>query len=72
MAQKQSWHDLSRRQQRAILAFGAAELVVTTIAVADLIRRPSAQVRGAKLAWLPAMVVQPFGPLAYLRWGRRR
>ncbi|MFI1995544.1 PLD nuclease N-terminal domain-containing protein [Actinoplanes sp. NPDC020271] len=72
MAQKKSWHDLSRGQQGAILTVGAAELVITTIAVADLIRRPAVQVRGPKPAWLPVMLVQPFGPLAYLAWGRRR
>ncbi|AEV86573.1 membrane protein [Actinoplanes sp. SE50] len=72
MPEKKSWSDLSRGQQRAIMALAAAELVVTTVALADLIRRPGVQVRGRKLAWLPAPAVQPFGPLAYLRWGRRR
>ncbi|BCY13069.1 PLD nuclease N-terminal domain-containing protein [Actinoplanes sp. L3-i22] len=72
MAQKKTWHDLSRGQQRAILVIGAAELVVTTIAAIDLIRRPADRIRGPKPAWFPALAVQPFGPLAYLRWGRRR
>ncbi len=49
-----------------------AELVLTTIAVADLARRPARQMRGSKLLWLVTFVVQPFGPILYLLVGRRR
>ncbi len=66
------WADLPRGQQAAIVALGAAEVVLTTIAVADLVRRPGAQVRGPKLLWALGFGVQPFGPVAYLLLGRRR
>jgi hypothetical protein len=38
--------------QGAIIAGGFAEMVVTTIALRDLIRRSSSKVRGPKLLWL--------------------
>ena len=70
--QKRRWSDLSPRQQRAIVLGAFAELVVTTIAVADLARRPARQLRGSKPVWLVTFVVQPFGPVLYLLVGRRR
>ncbi|MEI2713368.1 MAG: PLDc N-terminal domain-containing protein [Nocardioides sp.] len=70
--EKRRWSDLTRTQRHAILTAGAAELALTTYALVDLARRDPAQVRGRRSLWPLAFVVQPFGPLAYLRWGRRR
>ena len=64
-------HDLTPTQQRLIVVGGAVEVALTTWCLRDLARRPPAQVHGPKALWLPAMVVQPVGPLAYLLWGRR-
>jgi hypothetical protein len=72
VAQKKSWSDLSAGQRAAVVAGGVAELVVTTRAVRDLVRRPSAQVRGPKALWFLAAFVQPVGPAAYFLVGRRR
>jgi len=68
---KKRWSDLGPVEQRAIIAGGAAEAVMTSYALVDLARRPKSRVRGPKLLWVLGFVVQPFGPLAYLRWGRR-
>jgi hypothetical protein len=68
---KKRWSDLTRTQQQAIAAGAVVELVLTTVALADLARRPASDVRGVKAVWVVAMVVQPFGPLAYLSLGRR-
>jgi hypothetical protein len=68
---KVRWSDLSPRVQTAIVVGGIAELVMTTIAVADLARRPATQVRGSKLLWLGTFVVQPVGPILYFLAGRR-
>ena len=69
---KKRWSDLSPRQQQAIKLGAIAEVVLTTIAVVDLARRPSGQFRGPKPLWLATFVVQPFGPITYLLAGRRR
>ena len=53
------------------MAAGAAEVVVTAVALRDLAHRPAAEVRGSKLAWVLSFIVQPFGPLAYFATGRR-
>jgi hypothetical protein len=53
------------------VALGAAELVLSGVALADLARRPRALVRGPKALWLLSVFVQPIGPIAYLALGRR-
>jgi hypothetical protein len=69
--QKRSWEDLTPRQRAVIVAGGAVELVITTVALVDLVRRPKRLVRGPKRRWLMGFAVQPFGPIAYLAFGRR-
>ncbi|MGZ4464384.1 MAG: PLD nuclease N-terminal domain-containing protein [Nocardioides sp.] len=68
---KKRWSDLTPTQRRAIVLGGAAEAVLTAVALRDLARRPAAAVRGPRAAWAASFVVQPFGPLAYLVAGRR-
>jgi hypothetical protein len=76
--QDEAGHDRPRRgdpprgQQAGIIALGVAEVVLTALAVADLVRRPRAQVRGPKALWVVGFGVQPFGPATYLLLGRRR
>ena len=50
---------------------GVAEVVVTSVALRDLVRRPAALVRGPKWLWAPALFVQPVGSPLYLVAGRR-
>jgi hypothetical protein len=69
---KKRWSDFTPMQQKAIIGGAIAELVITTLAVRDLRRRPRREVRGWKPAWLVTFVVQPFGPLLYFLVGRRR
>jgi hypothetical protein len=69
--EKKKWSDLTPTQQKAIIAGGAVELVLTAVALRDLARRPAAKVRGRKSLWVLSFVVQPFGPIAYLLRGRR-
>ena len=68
---KKRWSDYSPRQQTAIVLGAIAELILTTIALGDLARRPARQVRGSKLLWLVTVFVQPVGPFLYFLVGRR-
>jgi len=65
------WNSLTPTQQRLIVAGSVVEVVLTTVAIVDLVRRPAAQVRGPKWAWVLGCAVQPVGPIAYLAVGRR-
>ena len=68
---KKRWSDFSGGQRGAILVGTAIEVVLTTVALADLARRPRAQVRGPKPLWVLGCIIQPVGPIAYLVFGRR-
>ncbi len=72
MATKKSWSDLTDGQRAAVIAGGAVELVLTTVALVDLARRPRDLVRGPKPLWALGCFVQPIGPIAYLSIGRVR
>jgi hypothetical protein len=72
MATKRRWSDLTSTQQKAIIATAAVEVVLTTVALVDLARRPADQVRGPKPLWCLGCFMQPVGPIAYLMAGRRR
>jgi Phospholipase_D-nuclease N-terminal len=71
MTSMQRWSDLTRTQQRLIIALAVVETAFTATALVDLARRPARQVRGPKQLWLLGCFVQPVGPLAYLALGRR-
>jgi Phospholipase_D-nuclease N-terminal len=71
MVTRKRWSDFSRGQRAAIIVGSAIEAVLTSVALADLARRPRGQVRGAKALWALVCVVQPAGPVAYLAFGRR-
>ncbi|MBG0817833.1 PLD nuclease N-terminal domain-containing protein [Planomonospora sp. ID82291] len=62
--------DLSGRRRAVILTAASIELSLTATAAADLWRRPAERVRGRKALWWPLLLVQPFGPIAYLVLGR--
>jgi hypothetical protein len=68
---KKEWSDFSPAQKQAVYVGGVIELVVTAAALRDVARRPASAVRGPKAAWVVALFVQPFGPLAYFAAGRR-
>ena len=69
--QKKQWSDLTRSQRVAVVAASAVELALTMAALLDLARRPRAQVRGPKALWFLGCFVQPIGPSAYMKFGRR-
>jgi hypothetical protein len=69
--QKKRWSNMSPRTRAAIVAGGIAEVVVTAVALRDLVLRPSPLVRGPKWLWAPALFVQPVGSPLYLIAGRR-
>ena len=69
---KKSWEDFSPKERRQIYAAAAIEVVMTTVAIADLSKRSASDVRGPKWAWVLSFVIQPFGPIAYFALGRRR
>ena len=68
------WNDLSSRSRQLIIAVAVAEAGLKAAVLVDLKRRPASQVRGSRLVWAAAMLVNSAGliPLSYFAFGRRR
>ena len=69
--ERRRWSELPTGAKAAIVVAGVAELVMTSIAVRDLLRRPARDVRGPKAVWFLTCFVQPIGAPLYLALGRR-
>jgi hypothetical protein len=54
------------------MVLAAIELAAKIAAARDIKRRADDEVRGSKLLWRMALLVNTFGPLSYFLWGRRR
>ena len=72
MTSRRSWSDLTPRQRGGVLIAAFIQLALLATALRDLRRRPSEEVNGSKALWTLACFVNFVGPLAYLRFGRRR
>jgi hypothetical protein len=66
------FRELPRWQQIGALVLGPIEVILTVTAAVDLARRPADRIRGPKALWWLGILVQPVGPIAYLKWARRR
>jgi Phospholipase_D-nuclease N-terminal len=66
------WSDLSKRQRTLLAAAATAEATLKIAALVDIDRRPADQIRGPKIAWRLAMVVNFIGPVSYFAFGRKR
>lgn len=71
MITRKSWKDLSPQARAGTVAGGIVQLILLTLALRDLRRRTSAQVRGPKPLWYAVSFVNFFGPLAYFAFGRK-
>jgi len=70
---EKQWSDLSKRSRGLIVVAGVAAVGLLTAAFVDITRRPAGQIRGSKRIWTAAVLIQqPFGPLSYFAFGRRR
>jgi hypothetical protein len=63
---------MSGRRRAVLLALGAVQLSLAATAWIDLAHRGPADGNGRKAVWAAVIAVNWIGPLAYLRWGRRR
>jgi hypothetical protein len=65
---------LSPRTRWLLTAAAATEAALKAAALLDMRRRPASQIRGSKLGWSLAMIVNSAGlvPISYFLFGVRR
>lgn len=69
---KKKFSDLNPTQQKLAVGIGVAELALSSYCALDMRKRSKSEIRGSKWVWGPLLGVQPFGPIAYLIWGRKK
>ena len=72
MATKKSLQDLTSGQKKVVGFSAAVQFALAGLALADIWRRPAAEVRGPRVLWSAACAVNFAGPLAYFMFGRRK
>ena len=64
--------DIAPGQRVVSGLFGVVQLALAFLAFWDLAHRPADQVRGPKPAWIPVILINWIGPLAYFYVHRNR
>lgn len=67
---KKTWGELSPARRAGVIAVGAAQLILLTMAQRDISKRPAELIRGPKAAWRLAALVNFVGPMGYFIFGR--
>jgi hypothetical protein len=70
--QRKQWKDFSNKRRVRMIITGFVQFTMMVVMLLDLHRRPANQVKGNKRVWLMAAFVQPFGPIAYFAFGRKK
>jgi hypothetical protein len=63
--------EISPEKKRLLIVLAAAEIIVKLYAAWDLAHRDASELNGPKRLWGPALLINFFGPVAYLGFGRR-
>lgn len=69
---KKSFKDLTGPQKKMVGAASTVQILLAGLALADIWRRPAAQIRGSRALWSAACAVNFVGPAAYFLFGRRK
>jgi Phospholipase_D-nuclease N-terminal len=68
----QSEKDVAAAKRAVMGIVGIAQLALAFLAYWDLAHRPARQVHGPKPAWIPVILINWIGPLAYFYVHRSR
>jgi len=66
------WSEMSPATKTRLIVQVVIQCVLTAWTLWDLKNRPASQINGDKRWWVLGAFIQPFGPIAYLIFGRKR
>ena len=72
VVKKNSAKDLTGQQKKMVGVAATVQVLLAGLALADIWRRPAAEVRGPRALWSAACAVNFVGPLSYFIFGRRK
>ncbi|XAS68267.1 PLDc N-terminal domain-containing protein [Micrococcaceae bacterium Sec5.7] len=68
---KKTWKELSPSARIGVVAVGVAQLAFLVAAQRDISRRTAEQIRGPKILWRLASLINFVGPGSYFIFGRK-
>lgn len=69
---RKSWRELSPVQKTLNIVMGVVEIVLVSLALRDIARRPGSEINGKKRTWVLTSMIQPIGPIIYFAFGRKK
>jgi len=63
---------MSPVQRTTDAVLGIVEFILTAWALWDIRQRPADRINGKKRTWIMTSFIQPFGPIIYFIFGRKR
>jgi len=69
---RKRWADMSPAQKAGNMLMAAVQVTMVAFALADLRRRQASEIRGSKRIWAMTAFIQPFGPVIYFIFGRKK
>jgi phospholipase D-like protein len=68
---RKQWQDMAPAEKIGNVLMAVVEVALVTWALVDLSHRPAEAINGKKRTWVLASLIQPFGPVIYLLFGRK-
>lgn len=72
MGNRTQFSDISVPGRIGLVIVGTVQVVFAFLAFWDLAHRDADEIRGPRLAWIPAILVNWIGPAAYFVFGQKR
>ena len=68
---RKRWEDMSDAERAGNILIASVDFALVLWALVDLWHRPAAAINGRKRIWVLTSLIQPFGPIIYLLFGRK-
>lgn len=70
--ERKSWANLTEQQKRTLSGAMSVQIVLLTLALIDIARRPKSDIKGSKPVWVLVSFVNFAGPVSYFIFGRKK
>jgi len=68
---RKRWEAMSPAEKAGNMLMASADFALVVWALVDLWHRPDEAIKGKKRTWVLASLIQPFGAVIYLLFGRK-
>jgi hypothetical protein len=69
---RRRWADMSPLEKTGNILMAVADIATVALTLLDIRRRPANEIHGSKRMRVMTALIQPFGPVLYFLFGRKR